>query len=65
MKKHFRLLLICGILILPSCGSSSRVSVDPWPGLFKLKETNREGYKKSKKRDKKLKKLNKERHKNH
>lgn len=60
-KVNYLLATLLVIFVLSGCSSTSRTSVDPWPGLFRLKETNKKGYENQKKRNKKLKKMNKKR----
>ena len=57
----FLIVSFCTLLLISSCSSSSRTSVDPWPGLFRLKETNKKGFKEERKRNRQLKKLKKKR----
>ncbi len=62
LKKSIYILLVSILFIAFSgCSTTSRTSVNPWPGLHMPKETNKCGYKAKKDRQKELKKRKKDR----
>lgn len=54
-------LLFVFVVSLSGCSTATRTYVDPWPGLFQPKETNKIGHKSKKERNKQLEKVRKER----
>jgi hypothetical protein len=61
-KKYIYIVFAIVLLFfLTGCSTTSRTSVNPWPGLYMPKETNKHGYKSQKERKKELKKQKKDR----